>query len=68
MNRADHRQVAIAGIFKNADFDVGGVERFTLEGRRFDRCNPLRLVYLLAVRKRAGKIITVNAIKERTIA
>src|SRR5260370_9911977 len=50
-------------LLKHVDFDVGGVERFVLDCRRLDDRDPLRFVYLLTVRKRAGEVIAVDALK-----
>src|SRR5712692_8444542 len=56
------------GLFEEADFDVGSDERFILDSRRFDYCEPLRLVYQLAVRQCAGKVIAIDALKVSAIA
>src|SRR6266849_9924778 len=48
------------GLFEEADFDVGGVERFVLDSGRFDHCEPLRFIYQLAVRKYAAHAIQLN--------
>ena len=56
------------GVLKNADFNVGDVKRFALDQRRFNSRDPLVFAYLLAVRKRAGEIITVHAMKESATA
>jgi hypothetical protein len=54
-------------ILKNVDFNVGNVKRFTLDQWRLNRRNPLVLIYLLAMRKRAGEIIAVHALKVSAI-
>jgi len=40
---------------EDADFNVGGVERFVLDRKRFDHFDPLRLVYQLTVRSVPAK-------------
>src|SRR5271169_2489740 len=54
-------------VLKNVHFNVGNVEGFPPDKRRLNRRNPLVLVYLLAVRKRAGEVIAVHALKVSAI-
>src|SRR5258708_6130941 len=49
---------------KYAHPEVGDFKCVTLDQRRFDCRDPLQLIDLLSVRKRASKIITVYAIKK----
>src|SRR6266851_5178284 len=52
------------GVLEEADFDVGGDERFILHGGSFDHRDPLGFIDGLTVRQRAGEIIAVYAPKE----
>ncbi len=49
------------------DFDIGGGKKLIFYGRRFDRLEPLRFVYLLTVGERSGVVIAVNTPEEGSI-
>src|SRR5260370_27516303 len=51
------------GLFEEADFDVGGDERFVLDGGRFHHPEPLRFIYLLALSTHARKFTPIDAPK-----
>src|ERR1700730_11801393 len=51
-------------VLINPDFDIGSVERFAPDQRRFHDFNPLVLAHLLAVRECARVVFTINTMEE----
>ena len=54
-------------LLKKADFYVRSNKAFVFGGRRRDYRKPFRLVYHLAVRKGADKVVAIDTPKESRI-